>query len=112
MKYRSLKIKIISPQDSVNVQDFLFSKGCFWTEFGDIDKHARKTEAYYLFVDSEGRITWSNSKEAFDVSSYDEIDLVPTFRAVKVKVPLINIDGRKYKKSDVLKAISGVQVVK
>lgn len=61
-EFRKVKIKIETPQQSIAVQEFLFTQGCRWNRSVTVGN----TGAKYLFVEESGSIGWDNSDDFFE----------------------------------------------
>lgn len=91
-----IKIKILNPRHSEEVQKILFSLGCWWSEVGDLTP--RFTSYSYLFARGP-RITFANDESIFyRETGMTEVELVTTLTVAPKKV---TIDGIDYSLDDV-----------
>lgn len=73
--FKEMKIKVLTPEASEEVQNALFGLGCKWN--GDAEGYVQLTSKKALFVDENGKIThMTNADEYFNTHKYPEMFLV------------------------------------
>ena len=123
---RRIKIEVSNPIESKAVQEELFKNGCYWSAYSDYEQIQETTAQYcglgYLYVESDGTMSYGSSKYCFNHSEFTEIkaniydfkifELVPTF-VTKTSVSTfykeketVEFGGKKYIKEDLEKALS------
>lgn len=114
-KYRNIKFVVSSEEDSKAIQEFLFTKGCYW--YGQKD-NARHTDKDYLFVDGEGHLTYSNDYNHFKYHRDDcetvvfQVKMVVSYDvSMNVVKETILLNGKTYYKEDLEKALQHIKEV-
>ena len=109
--FKKMRFKVNSPEHSAQIQKALFSLGYKWlggTTVQCCDKQ-------YLFGDEDGYLLHANSFRSFDDKAYAlcKIEVVENYRIVEEEseVELVELNGRKYRKEDLEKALDALTPV-
>ena len=123
---RRIKIEVSDTKESKAVQEELFKNGCYWSAYSDYEQVRNTTAQHcglgYLYVESDGTMSYGSSKYCFNRSEFTEIkaniydfevtELVPTI-VTKTSVhtfyrekETVEFGGKKYIKEDLEKALS------
>lgn len=109
--FKKMRFKVNSPEHSAQIQKALFSLGYKWSEGATVQYCDRQ----YLFGDEDGSVLHSNSFYSFDDKTYAlcKIEVVENYRIVEEEseVELVELNGRKYRKEDLEKALDALTPV-
>lgn len=72
-QFHKIKIKVGSSEQSVAIQEFLFTQGCRWNLNGQT---VQRITAKYLFVESGGSIGWDDSDSFFNDRTPDYTEVI------------------------------------
>lgn len=110
--FKKMRFKVNSPEHSAQIQKALFSLGYKWKHHKTEVVHHDKQ---YLFGDEQGYLLQSNSFYSFDDEEYTlcKIEVVENYRIVEEEpeVELVELNGRKYRKEDLEKALDALTPV-
>lgn len=111
--FKKMRFEVNSPEHSAQIQKALFSMGYKWSSRGTTVQFCDRK---YLFTDEDGyilhAISWFYS---FDDKTYAlcKIEVVENYRIVEEEpeVELVELNGRKYRKEDLEKALDALTPV-
>jgi glutaredoxin len=95
------------------IQGWLFENGCKWISG---EKEVSQIDVPYLFIDTNFDITWSNDAHWFEYQSLKKELTFTTERSVKLTpvlveppVETIELNGKKYDKKELEKALQHIK---
>lgn len=105
MTIKSVKIRVMSPQESQVIQEYLFSQGVTWPLQPTTD--VRHTEAGFLFVDKDSVLTKSSDSSHFFRHENREMlfDFETRITAVPRPRPTTVLFGVTYDREELQKAL-------
>lgn len=84
MKYRNVKLKVLSQEHSAAFQESAFESGARW-QMGEYE--VRHTKEPYIFVDEGGFLAYACSREVFDIKDNKQIHFItPAYKMTKIRV--------------------------
>lgn len=116
--FRNMKFRIENPEQSVALQEKLFSMGYKW----DDDSTDIMCEGKFLFTSSGGNITYCDFAETYEALQYSEQEITTvvsvTFKDKPAKllflaepIRFIEFDGKQYDEKAFKAAIDGLEIV-
>ena len=107
-KYRNVKMRVTKENIEL-VQKFLFEDGCYWGTGGETIQH---TDARYLFVKPEGRITFLEEEEElyFREHAFEEVFVTTTVNVnISRHKKYVEVLGQQYEKEALLAALKALE---